>query len=242
MDWKKDDLTLQNTETTGRKGATTGGRGCLGMPQDERDSENTAREDGWRKSQEGEIQELKEGAESSLLLEAKRGKEGRSFLKPKGNEKGSSLLEPKGSEKGSSFLESKGSEEGSSLLESKGSEEGSLFLVARDEATREQQKELLYEVLGPVFFGEKQAGSETELEQFFRRRYGIDIKNDFYEGDEHYEEYIEAQQAIAEGMSIYGGRIGFADNALAELAEQIWESMEKRNGGQFRRINTMLEE
>ncbi len=120
--------------------------------------------------------------------------------------------------------------------------EGSAFLVAQDEAVREQQKELLYEMLGPVFFGEKQADSEPELEQLFGDRYGIDVKHDFYEGDDHYEEYLEAQQAIAEGMSIYGGRIGFSDNALAELAEQLWESMEKKNGGRFRRINTMLEE
>lgn len=119
---------------------------------------------------------------------------------------------------------------------------GSPFLVARDEGVREQQKELLYEILGPVFFGEKQAGSMSELEELFGSRYGIDVKNDFYEGDDHYEEYLEAQQAIAEGMSIYGGRIGFADSALAELAERIWESMEKKNGGGFRRINTMLEE
>ena len=40
------------------------------------------------------------------------------------------------------------------------------------------------------------------------------------EGDEHYEEYLEAQQAIAEGMSIYGGEIAFDDSVLAELAEQ----------------------
>lgn len=120
--------------------------------------------------------------------------------------------------------------------------EGSPFLVAQDDAVREQQKDLLYEVLGPVFFGEKQACSAAELEQLFGARYGIDVQNDFYEGDEHYEEYLEAQQAIAEGMSIYGGWIGFADGALAELAEQIWEKMERKNGGRFRRINTMLEE
>jgi hypothetical protein len=119
---------------------------------------------------------------------------------------------------------------------------GSSYLLAQDETEREAQKELLYEVLGPVFFGQKQAQSEAELEQLFDEHYGIDVHSDFIEGDEHYEEYCEAQQAIAEGMSIYSGEISFADSALAELAEQLWKDMERKNGGHFRRINTMLEE
>ena len=88
---------------------------------------------------------------------------------------------------------------------------------------------------------QKEAGSEEELAAFFREKYGIDVHDDFYEGDEHYEEYREAQQAIAEGMSIYGGSIAFEDGTLAELAERIWADMETEESG-FRRINTMLEE
>ena len=118
----------------------------------------------------------------------------------------------------------------------------SYYLLARDDQTSERQKDLLYEVLGPVFFGKKEAESEEELAAFFRERYGIDVRNDFYEGDEHYDEYLEAQQAIAEGMSIYGGKIAFEDEAMAEFAEQIWEDMEAEDEKGFRRINTMLEE
>ena len=118
----------------------------------------------------------------------------------------------------------------------------SRYLLAEDGQIEERQKELLYEVLGPVFFGKKEAESEEELAAFFREQYGIDVQNDFYEGDEHYEEYLEAQQAIAEGMSIYGGSIAFGDGTLAELAEQIWENMETEEESGFRRINTMLEE
>ena len=117
----------------------------------------------------------------------------------------------------------------------------SYFLLAEDEQTAQRQKDLLYEVLAPVFFGKKEAESEEELAAFFRERYGIDVRNDFYEGDEHYDEYLEAQQAIAEGMSIYGGKIAFEEGTLADLAEQIWEDMEEEDKG-FRRINTMLEE
>lgn len=118
----------------------------------------------------------------------------------------------------------------------------SSYLIAREDIESERQKELLYQALGPVFFGRKQAGSEAELEQLFSRKYGIDVHNDFYEGDEHYEEYREASQAIAEGMSIYGGEIEFEDDALANLADRIWRDMERENCGRFRRINTMLEE
>lgn len=118
----------------------------------------------------------------------------------------------------------------------------STFLIARGERTEEQQKELLYRLLGPVFFGEKQAENLYELVDLFRERYGIDVRGDFCEGDEHYEEYLEAQQAIAEGMSIYGGAIAFEDCVLAELAEQVWERMEEEESVRFRRINTMLEE
>ena len=118
----------------------------------------------------------------------------------------------------------------------------SRYLLAEDARSEERQKELLYEVLGPVFFGKKEAGSEEELAAFFREQYGIDVREDFYEGDEHYEEYCEAQQAIAEGMSIYGGRISFDNETLADLAEKLWEDMEEEEGGKFRRINTMLEE
>ncbi len=118
----------------------------------------------------------------------------------------------------------------------------SRFLLARDEQTANRQKELLYEALGPVFFGKKEAESEEELAAFFREQYGIDVGKDFYEGDEHYEEYKEAKQAIAEGMSIYGGSIAFGDETLADLAEQIWEDIETEEKGGFRRINTMLEE
>ena len=71
---------------------------------------------------------------------------------------------------------------------------------------------------------------------------GIDVEHDFYEGDEHYEEYLEAQQAIAEGMSIYSGSIAFEENAMAEYAERLWEDMEQMDQKRFRRINTMLEE
>lgn len=118
----------------------------------------------------------------------------------------------------------------------------SRFLLAKDEQTAEKQKELLYEVLGPVFFGKKEAESEEELAAFFRDQYGIDVQNDFYDGDEHYEEYVEARQAISEGMAIYGGSIAFGEGTLADLAEQVWEDLEKEETKGFRRINTMLEE
>ncbi len=118
----------------------------------------------------------------------------------------------------------------------------SRFLIAGYDSDRQRQMELLYEILGPVFFGEKRAETEQELEQYFRQNYSIDVKHDFYEGDEHYDEYLEAQQAIAEGMSIYGGSIAFEDSALAKLADRIWRDMEKKENGGFRRINTALEE
>ena len=118
----------------------------------------------------------------------------------------------------------------------------SSYLIACDETERERQKELLYKVMGPVFFGQRAAENDSELAELFRSRYGIDVQRDFYEGDEHYEEYLEAQQAIAEGMSIYGGEIAFDDSVLAELAERVWDIMEEKDRQGFRRINTMLEE
>ncbi len=120
---------------------------------------------------------------------------------------------------------------------------GSSYLVACEESgLMEYQKQLLYDVLGPIFFGKKQAESREELAELFRVRYGIDVQKDFCEGDEHYDEYREAQQAIAEGMSIYGGQIAFGDSVLAELAGTIWENLEQQKMHKFRRINTMLEE
>lgn len=118
----------------------------------------------------------------------------------------------------------------------------SSFLIAQSDCARQRQMEFLYRELGPVFFGERRAATQQELEQLFWRCYSIDVKNDFYEGDEHYEEYLEAQQAIAEGMSIYGGSIAFADSALAQLAERLWRDWEKQDRRGFRRINTALEE
>lgn len=118
----------------------------------------------------------------------------------------------------------------------------SAYLIACDEKERERRKESLYEVLSPVFFGEKEATDPETLRKLFQDQYGIDVQNDFVEGDEHYEEYLEAQQAISEGMSIYGGRIGFGDASLAELADKVWTRMEEKDQGGFRRINTMLEE
>lgn len=118
----------------------------------------------------------------------------------------------------------------------------STFLIARTEQVEQRQKDLLYEVLGPVFFGKREAVDKGELARLFRVRYGIDVEHDFCEGDEHYEEYLEAVKAIAEGMSIYGGAITFEDCVLAELAEQVWNDMERLDNSRFRRINTMLEE
>ncbi|MDO4321641.1 MAG: hypothetical protein Q4C61_03860 [Lachnospiraceae bacterium] len=119
---------------------------------------------------------------------------------------------------------------------------GSGYLIAREVQAEECQKDLLYELLGPVFFGWKEAENEAELAVFFSQQYGIDVHGDFCEGDEHYEEYLEAQQAIAEGLAVYGGRITFDENSLAELAEKVWSSMEGIKKGGFRRINTLLEE
>lgn len=116
------------------------------------------------------------------------------------------------------------------------------YLIACRESTKEEQKELLYRILGPVFFGKKAARTDAELIRLFQEKYGIDVVNDFYEGDDHYEEYLEAQNAIAEGYSIYGGSITFADGGVADLAEQIWGRMEQEKKHEFRRINTMLEE
>lgn len=116
------------------------------------------------------------------------------------------------------------------------------YLIACRENTEEEQKELLYRILGPVFFGEKAARTDEELIRLFQEKYGIDVRNDFFEGNDHYEEYVEAQNAIAEGCSIYGGAIAFEEGALAELAEQVWDKMESRKENGFRRINTMLEE
>ncbi len=122
-------------------------------------------------------------------------------------------------------------------------EPASAYLVACGEEDAERLRmQLLYELLGPVFFGKKEAGSREELVELFAEKYGIDVQNDFYEGDEHYEEYREAQQAIAEGMSIYGGEITFGDCDLAELAGILWENLEKKDRQKFRRINTLLEE
>lgn len=118
----------------------------------------------------------------------------------------------------------------------------SRYLIAREDRQEEWRKELLYQILGPVFFGKKEAESWQELAELFRRRYGIDVEHDFYEGDEHYEEYLEARQAIAEGMSIYSGSIAFEEDKLAEYAEKLWENLEETENGKFRRINTMLEE
>ncbi|MCD7954997.1 MAG: hypothetical protein LUG93_04425 [Lachnospiraceae bacterium] len=119
----------------------------------------------------------------------------------------------------------------------------SSYLVACEEdELREYQKQLLFDVLGPIFFGRKQAASREELAELFRARYGIDVDADFCEGDDHFEEYREAQEAIAEGMSIYAGQIAFGDSVLAELAGVIWEDLERQDGRRFRRINTMLEE
>lgn len=120
--------------------------------------------------------------------------------------------------------------------------QGSPYLIACDDQERERRKEWLYEILGPVFFGEKEAADTEELRQLFQEKYGIDVQHDFVEGDEHYDEYLEAQQAIAEGMSIYGGEISFGDSTLAELAERVWACMEEKDRSGFRRINTMLEE
>lgn len=117
----------------------------------------------------------------------------------------------------------------------------STYLIARADS-EDAQKELLYQILGPVFFGQKQAGNLSELTALFRQKYGIDVGNDFLEGDEHYEEYQEAQQALAEGMSIYGGSISFDNCVLAELADVIWDNMEQMEKTRFRRINTLLEE
>ncbi len=118
----------------------------------------------------------------------------------------------------------------------------SSFLIARTEQMEQRQKDLLYEVLGPVFFGKQEAVDQKELVRLFRMKYGIDVEHDFCEGDAHYEEYQEAAQAIAEGMSIYGGAILFEDSVLAELAEQVWDDMERLDKSRFRKINTMLEE
>lgn len=119
---------------------------------------------------------------------------------------------------------------------------GSGYLLACDKETETRRKELLYEMLAPVFFGEKEAENEAELRDYFRQQYGIDVSGDFCEGDEHYEEYREAQQAIAEGLAVYGGSIAFDENSLARLAEQLWERAERQEQGGFRRINTFLEE
>lgn len=118
----------------------------------------------------------------------------------------------------------------------------SSYLIARDEAAEEQRRRLLCDMLGPVFFGEREAGTYEELDALFAKRYGIDVRSDFCEGDEHYEEYQEAHQAIAEGLAIYGGAISFGDGALARLAEQLWQNVEEQEKGHFKRINTMLEE
>ncbi len=119
---------------------------------------------------------------------------------------------------------------------------GSGYLLARDARLEECEKDILYELLGPVFFGKKAAETEEELAAFFDEQYGIDVRGDFCEGDEHYEDYREAQQAIAEGMVVYGGSIEFDENVLAELAEQLWDRMEQQRENSFRKINTLLEE
>lgn len=119
---------------------------------------------------------------------------------------------------------------------------GSGYLIARRAQTEKAQKELLYELLGPVFFGRKEADNEAELADFFVQQYGIDVHGDFCEGDEHYEDYLEAQQALSEGLTVYGGKIAFDENLMAELAERLWSSMEEKEKSGFRRINTLLEE
>ncbi len=117
----------------------------------------------------------------------------------------------------------------------------SSYLIAQV-PSEDIQKEILFRILGPVFFGQEQASDSDELAELFRDRYGINVDGDFIEGDEHYDEYIEAQQALAEGMHIYSGSIPFESCVLAELADVIWAGMEQTEKDGFRRINTLLEE
>lgn len=42
--------------------------------------------------------------------------------------------------------------------------QGSPYLIACDDQERERRKEWLYEILGPVFFGEKEAADTEEAE------------------------------------------------------------------------------
>ena len=118
---------------------------------------------------------------------------------------------------------------------------GSFYLIALGDPEA-FQKDLLYKILGPVFFGRKQAENTAELAALFLKEYGIDLTGVFFEGDEHYEEYQEACQALAEGMSIYRGSISFDNCILADLADTVWGTMEKEGKQHFRRINTLLEE
>lgn len=151
-------------------------------------------------------------------------------------------MDEKGEKKYKEACEGKHTWKRLKLYEGEERRNSSDYLIARDEQEEERQKEILYRVLGPVFFGEKGAGNWKELADLFRSLYGIDVEHDFLEGDEHYEEYQEARQAIAEGMNIYSGSIVFEDSVLAEYAEILWEDMEQEEKGRFRRINTMLEE
>ena len=47
--------------------------------------------------------------------------------------------------------------------------QGSPYLIACDEQERERRKEWLYEILGPVFFGEKEAADAEELRKVWDR-------------------------------------------------------------------------
>lgn len=108
--------------------------------------------------------------------------------------------------------------------------QGSPYLIACDEQERERRKEWLYEILGPVFFGEKEAADAEELRQLFQEKYGIDVQHDFVEGDEHYDEYLEAQQAIAEGIAFTEARSASGTARWQSLPSGSGHAWKKRTG------------
>ena len=54
----------------------------------------------------------------------------------------------------------------------KGPETGSGYLIAGDGRIEDLKKEVLYQLLGPVFFGDTVFHSEKELIHFFKEQYG----------------------------------------------------------------------
>ena len=118
----------------------------------------------------------------------------------------------------------------------------SSYIIAREEILSNEQKDKIIAFVEKQMLGRLIAKNKEELDKYFLENYYLDVNNENYKNNYHYDEYEKALNAINKGLCVYSDWVSFeCENFGADLLTSLWKELEALKDNKFVGIDTSLD-